>query len=172
MSAATTSAPTMTAPTMTAVSTGPLLALRGAILARLAADATLAGLTGGRFRLHDEPPRGASPVYALFGDTTVRADPVDGASRHLHELALVVVGKPGSTRSAVEAAARIGDLLADAPLSLTGHALVLLRVQSLSTVRDPRSGEASATLTLAAVTEALLPEALSSEALSPEAVPT
>lgn len=138
----------------TAIPTSPLLALRAAILAYLATDATLARLMGGTFRLYDEPPRGSSPVYAVFGDSEIRTDSVDGAVRHAHSLSLIVFAKPGSTRSAVEAAARIGDRLTDAPLSLTGHALVLLRVQALSATRDPRSGEAKATLTLQAVTEA------------------
>lgn len=131
----------------------PLLAMRAAILAYLATDAALARLMGGTFRLYDEPPRGSSAVYAVFGDAEIRADPVDGAARHAHSLTVIVFAKPGSTRSAVEAAARIGDLLADANLSLAGHALVLLRVQALSAARDPRSGEARATLTLQAVTE-------------------
>lgn len=139
--------------TGTVLPTSPLLALRAAILAYLATDATLARLMGGTFRLYDEPPRGSSPVYAVFGDAEIRTDSVDGATRHAHSLALIVFARPGSTRSAVEAASRIGELLADAPLSLTGHALVLLRIQALSATRDPRSGEASATLTLQAVTE-------------------
>ena len=133
--------------------TSPVLALRRAIIDAAAGDAELRALMGGALRLYDEPPRGSSPVYAVFGDAEIRTDSVDGATRHAHSLALIVFAKPGSTRSAVEAAARIGELLADAPLSLPGHALVLLRVQALSAARDPRSGEASATLTLQAVTE-------------------
>jgi hypothetical protein len=50
----------------------PLLALRAGILARLGGDAALAALMGGVVRLYDEPPRGATPVYALFGDGEVR----------------------------------------------------------------------------------------------------
>ncbi|MBX9934436.1 MAG: DUF3168 domain-containing protein [Methylobacterium sp.] len=135
-------------------SASPLLALRAAILTYLAADSALARLMGGTFRLYDEPPDGACPVYAHFGGGETRTDPVDGADRHLHSLALLVVAKPGSAASAVAAASRMGDLLADADLSLAGHVLVLLRVEAIATRRDPRSGEASATLTLKAVTEA------------------
>jgi hypothetical protein len=54
--------------------TSPLLALRAAILAYLAVDATLARLMGGSLRLTDEPPGGAAPVYALFGDAEIRDD--------------------------------------------------------------------------------------------------
>lgn len=133
--------------------TSPLLALRAAILGHLAADATLARLMGGSVSLFDEPPRGTPPVYALFGDAETRDDSVDGVTRHAHGLALVIVARPGSAASAVEAAARMGEMLADAPLTLSGHALVLLRVTALASTRDPRSGEAAATLTLRAITE-------------------
>ncbi|WP_246696809.1 DUF3168 domain-containing protein [Methylobacterium planeticum] len=132
----------------------PLLAMRAAILARLAGDAALARLMGGSLRLHDEPPRGASPVYALFGDAEIRDASVDGAERHAHTLALVVFARPGSSRTALEAAALMAGLLTDPGLVLAGHALVTCRVLALAATRDPRSGEARATLTLAAVTEA------------------
>ena len=138
------------------VSKSSLLALRGAILAYLATDAVLARRMGGAFRLYDEPPRGAVPVYALFGDAEIRDDSVDGARRHAHGLALIVFARPGSTRSAIDAAERMADLLADAPLTLPGHALVILRVQALAVRRDAATGEARATLTLQALTEALV----------------
>ncbi|WP_232631674.1 DUF3168 domain-containing protein [Methylobacterium sp. Leaf118] len=131
----------------------PLLALRAGILARLAGDPALSVLMGGGVRLYDEPPRGAAPVYALFGDGEVRDDSVAGARRHRHALALIVFAKPGSVRSAFDAAERIGALLDDADLPLDGHALVLLRLRSLAVLRDERSGEARATLHLEAVTE-------------------
>ena len=143
----------MSAPA-TPPATAPLLALRGAIVAHLAGDAALAALMGGRVRLLDEPPRGSAPVYAVFGDGEARDDAVDGARRHRHALALVVFARPGSIRTALEAAERIAVLLDDAPLSLDGHALILLRVEAMAARRDERTGEARATLTLAAVTEA------------------
>ncbi|MFK5595854.1 DUF3168 domain-containing protein [Methylobacterium sp. HMF5984] len=59
----------------------PLLALRAALIARFSTDAALARLMGGTFRLYDEPPAGAQPVYALFGDAEIRDDSVDGAVR-------------------------------------------------------------------------------------------
>lgn len=140
-----------------AVSASPLLALRGAILAALSGDDGLAQLMGGHVRIYDEPPRGAPPVYALFGDAEARDDSVDGASRHAHRLGLTLIAKPGSSRSAIEAAGRIAGLLADAPLTLAGHALVMLRVEAVSASRNEGTGEARATLTLRAVTERLPP---------------
>ena len=131
----------------------PLLALRAGILAHLTGDAALAGLMGGRVQLYDEPPPGTVPVYALFGDGEVRDDSVEGARRHRHALALSVFAKPGSTRSALDAAERIGTLLDEADLGLTGHHLVLLRLKALAGSRDERTGEARATLSFEAVTE-------------------
>ncbi|KQP88077.1 hypothetical protein ASF60_00315 [Methylobacterium sp. Leaf113] len=133
--------------------TSPLLALRAAILAYLATDAALARLMGGSVRLGDEPPRGSAPVYALFGDAEIRDDSVDGARRHRHALGVTVFARPGSIRSAVDAAERIADLLYDAPLSLAGHTLVRLDMEAIAVRRDPASGEARATLTLRAITE-------------------
>jgi hypothetical protein len=131
----------------------PLLAMRAAILARLSADPALARLMGGSLRLHDEPPRGSLPVYAMFGDAEIRDASVDGAERQAHTLALVVFAKPGSSRTALDAAARMAALLTGTDLVLTGHALVTCRVLALAATRDPLSGEARATLTLQAVTE-------------------
>ncbi len=131
----------------------PLLALRAGLLARLAGDRPLAALMGGGLRVYDEPPRGAAPVYALFGQAEVRDDSVDGARRHRHAFALAVLAKPGSARSALDAAARIAALLDDAALALSGHALVFLRLVSLASARDERTGEARTTLSFEAVTE-------------------
>jgi hypothetical protein len=75
---------------------GPILTLRAAILAHLAADAELAILMGGGLRLHDEAPRAAEPVYAVFGDAAARDWPSDGTRGHEHEAAIVVWAKPTS----------------------------------------------------------------------------
>jgi uncharacterized protein DUF3168 len=69
---------------------GPILALRAAILSHLSGDAELATLMGGTVRLYDEPPRAAEPVYAVFGDAAARDWPSDGGRGHEHALAIVV----------------------------------------------------------------------------------
>src|SRR5688572_15341144 len=125
---------------------GPILALRAAILARLSADAALAGLMGGAVRLHDEPPRAAEPVYAVFGEAAARDASGDLAEGHEHTAAIVVWAKPGSAKSALEAAERMAALLHDAPLALSGHRLVLIRVAALESDRDEKANLARATL--------------------------
>jgi hypothetical protein len=132
--------------------TSPILALRAAILARLQPDAELADLMGGAVRLHDEPPRAAEPVYAVFGDVLAR-DWSTGSDRgHEQEAAIVVFATPGSAKTALAAAERVAELLDDAPLTPTGHRLVLLRVAAIESGRDG-DNLFRATLRLRAVTE-------------------
>jgi len=133
--------------------TSPILALRAALLARLSGDAALAVLMGGTVQVYDEPPRGAVPVYALFGDAEARDDSVDGAGRYLLSQALAVVARPGSAGTALAAAARMAALLADLGPDLPGHVLIRLRIRSVSAARDERSGEARANLLIEAVAE-------------------
>ena len=130
----------------------PLLAMRAGLIARFCTDAVLLTLLGGA-RLYDEPPAGAVPVYALFGDAEIRDDSVDGAERHLHSHEIAVVARPGSVRTALDAAERMAALLAEPAMPLQGCHLVTLRVRALKASRDARTGEARATLTVEAVTE-------------------
>jgi hypothetical protein len=132
--------------------TSPILALRAAILARLQPDAELADLMGGAVRVHDEPPRAAEPVYAVFGAAAAR-DWSTGSDRgHEQEAAIVVWAKPGSAKTALAAAERVAELLDDAPLTPTGHRLVLLRVAAIESARDG-DNLFRATLRLRVVTE-------------------
>ncbi|MCJ2135345.1 DUF3168 domain-containing protein [Methylobacterium sp. J-026] len=131
----------------------PLLAFRAGLIARFTPDAALAALLGGRVRLYDEPPRGALPVYALFGDAEIQDDSVDGAERHRHSHDVAVIARPGSVRTALDAAERMAALLADAAMPLAGCRLVTLRVRAIRVHRDARTGEGRASLTVDAVTE-------------------
>ena len=135
--------------------TGPVLALRAAILARLSADAAVATLMGGALRLYDEPPRGAEPVYAVFGTADAKDWSSDGSRGHEQAAAIVVYAKPGSALSGLQAAERIAELLEDATLALVDHRLVTLRVIAFAADRDEASNLARATVHLRAVTEVL-----------------
>lgn len=133
--------------------TGPVLGLRAAILARARADPELATLMGGAVRLHDEPPRAAEPVYAVFGEARARDESTDLGPAHWHEAAVVVWARPGSARTALEAAERLAALLHEAALAPAGHRLVLVRVAAIESGRDAETGLATATLRLTALTE-------------------
>ena len=133
--------------------TSPILALRAAILARAQADADLAALMGGALRLHDEPPRAAEPVYAVFGEVTAADWSTDLDRGHEQDLALVVWSREGSARSGLAAAERFAAILDGAELALAGHRLVNLRVTALAAARDERTRVARVTVRLRAVTE-------------------
>jgi hypothetical protein len=133
--------------------TGPLLALRNAILAHLAQDADLVAAMGGALELHDEPPRGIVPVYAQFGDAVARDWSSDLVEGHEQILAIAVWARPGSGASALLVADRMQALLHDAELARDGHNLVSLRVTACEITRDERSGRGRATLRLRALSE-------------------
>jgi hypothetical protein len=110
-------------------------------------------LMGGVLRLHDEPPRAAEPVYALFGDTAAEDWSTDTDQGHDQAATLVIWAKPGSARTALLIADRLAALLHDAPLLLDGHRLVHLRVTAMATGRDETTQLARVTVSLRAVTE-------------------
>ncbi len=70
------------------------------------------------------------PVYALFGEAEIRDDSVDGAGRHRHRHEVAVIARPGSVRTALDAAARMASLLTEPDLPLQGCRLVTLRVSA------------------------------------------
>jgi hypothetical protein len=133
--------------------TSPILALRAAILARLSGDPDLLSLMGGTLRLHDEAPRAATPVYAVFGEVTAVDWSTDLDRGHEQDLAIVVWAQPGSARSGLIAAERLAVLLDGADLAPAGHRLVNLRVTAISSARDERSHLARVSVRLRAVTE-------------------
>ena len=146
--------------------TTPVLALRAAIRGACLADPMLAGLMGGAVGLYDEPPRGAHPVYAVFGEeiggpihalSLGEATARDWSSAtergHEQEASVVVWAAPGSAAGAIRAADRMADLLDEAPLALVGHRLVHLSLIAFEVGRDPDSDLAQVTLRLRAATE-------------------
>ncbi len=133
--------------------TSPVLALSRAVLDAAAADAELKTLMGGALRLHDEPPRGSEPVYALFGDVTAQDWSTDFDRGHEQDLSIVVWAERGSARTALAAAERFAAILDGAPFTLEGHRLINLRVTELAAARDKDTQLSRITLRLRAVTE-------------------
>jgi hypothetical protein len=133
--------------------TSPVLSLRRAILDVASADAELRALMGGALRLYDEPPRGAEPVYALFGDVKAEDWSTDLDRGHAQSVDIVIWSEKGGARTALMVADRFFAILDDAPLTLEGHRLVNLRVTELASTRDRETGLARVTLRLRAVTE-------------------
>jgi hypothetical protein len=135
------------------IAISPVLALRVAIRAHCAGDAVLAQLMSGAIRLYDEPPRGAEPVYALFGPCELVDWSTSSDRGHEQNLTIVVWAAPGSAASGLSAADRLSVLLDEAQPALAGHRLVSLAVTGLDTARDDKTGLARTTLRLRAVTE-------------------
>jgi hypothetical protein len=135
--------------------TSPVLSLRRAILDAASVDAELRTLMGGALRLYDEPPRGAEPVYAIFGDVKAEDWSTDLDRGHAQSVDLVVWSEKGGARTALMVADRFFAILDDAPLALDGHRLVNLRVTELTSGRDKDSGLARVSLSLRAVTEVM-----------------
>ena len=134
----------------------PILALRAAIRTRLVADPALLGLLGGP-RVYDEAPRGIEPPYVIFGDVTAEDWSTGDVPGHRQALSLVVWSSQGGDSEALGIVGELAALLADAPLVLDGHRLVLLRAAGQSVSRpeaaDPSAGLRRATLRLEALTE-------------------
>jgi len=133
--------------------THPVLALRAAVLARLVADAPLVALLGGP-HIHDTPPRGAEPPYLTFGETTARTWP--GAPGGLrHTLTLVAWSRQSGDAEALAMLERCELALADPPVALDGHRLVLLATAGIDLPRHGGQGPRRAVLRLTALTEAM-----------------
>lgn len=132
-----------------------ILALRAAVQMHLTADADLTELMGPD-RVFDEAPRAARGLYLVHGEVEAR-DWSTGSDRGCEqEFALVVwAARSGSSRQALEAAARIVAALDQVDLILDGHALVNLRWLSSRLARETRNGLPHVTLRFRAVTEML-----------------
>lgn len=132
-----------------------ILNLRAAIQARLEADAELAALIGPG-SIHDEAPRAARGVYIVHGDVEA-LDWSTGSDRGCEQdVGLTVwAGETGSSRRALEAAARIVAVLDEASPTLSGQRLVNLRWRSSRLARDGATGLAFVAIRFRAVTEAL-----------------
>ncbi|MCG6122776.1 MAG: DUF3168 domain-containing protein [Microvirga sp.] len=135
--------------------TGPILALRKALVAHLGADEALLATMGGTLRLHEEPPRGDAPVYAHFGDARAEDWSAVGQEGCEQELAIIVRARPGSAALALACADRMAERVHEASFALEGHRLVNLRVRACEIARDERNGFVRATLRIRAVTERL-----------------
>jgi hypothetical protein len=133
----------------------PILPLRAAIIAVCENDAELVSLMGGTLRLHDEPPHGSQPIYAVFGDVNASDWSTDLDRGHEQTLSISVWCKAGSARDGLRAAERFAALLDDAQLAPNGHRLVNLRVTAIAAARDSESRLMRARVDLRAVTEEL-----------------
>ncbi len=134
------------------MTTSPIIALRKAIRAAVAANAALASRLANQ-PVHDEAPRSAQTPYLTFGDVMVRdwSTSTDVGAEQI--LSLHVWSSQPGVGEAVSIAGDVTRLLDNAALSLSSHHLVTLKLVSIETRRenDGRFGRAS--MRFRAVTE-------------------
>jgi hypothetical protein len=130
----------------------PILALRRAMLAALAADSALVALLGGA-RIHDEAPPGAPFPRVVFSDAQCR-DWSAQISRGAEQVVTISAWSDRrGTRQALDIADRIVAVLDEAQLTLAGHSLVDLRFVALVTRREQNGRLARADVRFRATTE-------------------
>lgn len=98
-------------------------ALQEAVYQHLVADTALQALTGGA--IHDALPPGTPPgTFVLLGPEQAqdRSDGSGGGAEH--RFTLSVISNAAGFQTAKEVAARVSDLLVDAPLALARGRLV------------------------------------------------
>lgn len=125
-------------------------AVRNALLAHPAFAASAAA-----GRIYDEAPPGAALPYLTLANASVRDWSTATEEGALHLLTLDIWSEHRGIVLALNLAAMAADALDEAPLPLTGHALVSLKVQTVETLRDGRGRYARARVRLRAVTEPL-----------------
>ncbi len=117
----------------------PAWALQEAMRAALLAHGPLTALLGGA-HIHEETPRGANASFVSFGDSETRDWSVMDAKAHEHLITISVATNSRSRKLAQQIASEVEAALDNVGLSLTGHALVNLRLASWS-VRKEKNGE-------------------------------
>jgi hypothetical protein len=127
-------------------------ALLAAIHARLSADAALVALIGPDGVRDRLLPRPALPCI-VFGEVETRDYSTASEAGEEHRLMLEVWSEAEGRRPADEIAGRLRALLHDAPLSLSGHALVSLSHLRTTSARQAKTKLFRAELQFRAVTE-------------------
>lgn len=128
------------------------LELRIALRAWLLADAGLAGVLAGG-KVYEEAPPSAQPPYVTLSNIVSRDWSTCTEEGALHDITLDVWSSHRGSAEALTLADHLAAALDDAPLSITGHALISLGVQSIETSREAKGRFARARMRLRAVTE-------------------
>lgn len=106
-------------------------------------------------RVFDETPPGVALPYVTLANASVRDWSTATEDGALHSLTLDIWSEHRGVAVALNLAAIAAAALDEAPLAVTGHALVSLSVQTVETLRDARGRYARARVRLRAVTEPL-----------------
>ena len=114
--------------------THPSLALQKAVYAALAGDAVLGGLVDDR--IFDAPPRNVPFPYVSFGNAQGNDWSTGTETGTEHRVVLDVWSRHRGKAECWAIAEAVTMVLDDAALTLDGHALVNLRLETAETGRD------------------------------------
>ena len=132
----------------------PVLALRRAMLAALAADSALLSMLGGA-HIYDEAPPGAPTPRIAFADVQTRDWSAQSSPGSEQMLTLTVWSGGRGARESLDIADRVIAVLDQAPLTLAGHSLIDLRFIALATKREQAGRYARADVRFRATTETI-----------------
>lgn len=130
----------------------PALALRAAIHAALVADVALVAQLGAP-RIHDVPPGDADFPFVTLGEAVVADWSTATEAGTEQALTLHVFSRSGGRAEALAIAARLQEVLHDAPLALEGHRLANLRATTAEVRRESDGRTFHALVRFRAVTE-------------------
>jgi hypothetical protein len=138
--------------------TSPILSLKSAIRARLAADpAVMAVLRAPK--ISDDPPRDLALPHVSFGVIEARENGTSSDEGHSTDMTLVVTTRENGSAEALAIADAIGTSLRGLPSVLAGHRLVNLIIRAVEPQAVKSGARAAETfrvlIRMRAVTEVL-----------------
>ena len=129
-------------------------ALKAAIKAALAGDASLITLLGTPVPVHDRVPDGAALPYIAFGDWSVEESDTDDIRVDAHVILIDAWSSYAGTKQAKAIAGAIELALHGAALTLEDHVLIYLSFTGAAFSQDALAGLSRATLRFRAMTQA------------------
>lgn len=131
--------------------THPSLALQAAMFAALVADGGVGALVGDR--IHDAPPRNAAFPYVHFGEARASDWSTGTETGAEHRITLDVWSRQRGKAECWAVIEAVKGVLHDAALTLDGHALINLRLETAEARRDRDGVTWRGTMRFRAVTE-------------------
>lgn len=118
------------------MTTDPSFALQAAIVGALSVNAPLRALISTPARVYDDVPSSAPFPYVTLGHGTLGAWDTSSDQGHAHTLLINAWSRQGGRKEAKAILSAIYDVLHNAPLTLSGNRLVLLRFEFADIFRD------------------------------------
>jgi hypothetical protein len=131
--------------------THPILALQGALVVALRADAALTALVEGR--IFDAPPRGKAAPYVVIARHDLVPRDADMAPGNLHRVVLHLWHSDSSRKAVLTIAEAVLAVVLDGALAPAGLVITNRRHERTDTAIDLETGASRAAVTLTFFTE-------------------